>query len=360
MVFRQQKGHAYKVRISNKERTKRVTLTTGSREIESAQEVEAFAQRLRDRKRWDVINALIAKRISLSDAYDAHENGTLDALMLDLATPDLDQLVEGWEDQGANKKYVRQVRRMIPEGIPFPASRFTRKAVSLFLASLKVQGPTKNRYRTALSQFAKWLVERDVLESNIVRDVAGKPENDPRCVWYEWEDAKRLIAALPEPFRSLEALMAGTGMEWQAIESLKRRDVDLQARTVRAHGHKNRHRNRLVRITEEWTLPIIANHVQTLMPNAPLFTVSNDRALDRHQAAVKALGLESSTLHDWRHTYAVNNLQAGLKPQVVKRQLGHAKNSTMVERIYGVWIVDERDYELSEKSPRKSPRVESR
>lgn len=345
MVFQVKDSHAFKLRVVD-QNDQSATLGTGTPDRATADAVEVMVKGFKRRRRWDVLNALVAKRVSLPVVFDAHEAGTLDELMKDLATPDLDPLVKDWADQGANPKYVTQVRTMIPAGTPFPAARFTRKAVSRHLASLKVQGPTKNRYRTALSQFARWLVELDVIETNVVRDVAGKPENDPRDAWYEWPDAKRLIDALEEPFKSLEALMAGTGMEWQAIENLKRRDLDLKARTVRAHGHKNKHRNRMVRITEDWVMPIITRHCANLTPDAPLFTVNHDRAIDHHSRAVKVLGLEPSVMHSWRNTYAVNNLQAGMRPQVVKRQLGHAKNSTMVERIYGVWIVDERDYEM--------------
>ncbi|HCU13082.1 MAG TPA: hypothetical protein DGB72_13240 [Gemmatimonadetes bacterium] len=346
MVFQVKASHSFKLRVVDQQ-GKGATLGTGTPDKGTAEAIESLVKTFRRRRRWDLLNALVAKRITLREVYDAHEVGTLDQRLAELATANLDPLVSDWGKQGANPKYVKQVRQMIPAGKLYPASRFTRKAVSNFLAVLDVQGPTKNRYRTALSQFARWLVEQETIETNVVRDVAGKPENDPRTVWYDWPDAKRLIGKLEGESKALEALMAGTGMEWQAIANLKRRDVDLKARTVRAHGFKNKHRNRMVRITEDWTLPIVAEHVRSVTSlDAPLFTVTNDRALDHHQAAVKALGLETSTLHDWRHTYAVNNLQRGMKPQVVKRQLGHAKNSTMVERIYGVWIVDEKDYEL--------------
>lgn len=346
MVFRQKPGHAFKVRVSNKARTKAVILSTKTHDADQAEEVSAFVKRLRDRKKWPVLDALVAKTLTLSDAFDADVAGELDELMAELATVDLSPLVEEWKAQGANAKYVIQVRVMIPEGTPYPAARFTRKAVSRFLATLDVQGPTKNRYRTALSQFARWLIEQEHIETNVVRDVRGKPENDPRSVWYEWSDAKRIIEALEEPYKSIEALMAGTGMEWQAIANLKRRDIDLKARTVRAHGHKNRHRNRMVRITEEWVLPIITRHCQSLTPNATVFNVNHDRAIDRHAEAVAALHLEASTLHDWRHTYAVNWLRKGGRVPALRRQLGHAPNSTIAERVYAQWVVEESDYDL--------------
>lgn len=346
MVYRQKEGHAFKVRVSNKARTRSAVLTTGCKSQEEADKVAAFYQRCRDRKEWALIDSMLNKVTPLTEAYEADQNGELDQLVADLKSKDLDPLVTEWEEGGAKPRYVLHVRGLIPKGVPFPASRLTRPAISKFLGGLRFTDSTKNRYRVALSQFAGWLVEQEVIDSNIVRDVKGKEENRSRDVWHTWSDAKLLIDALPEPYKALESLMAGTGMEWQAIAALKRRDVDLKLRTVRAHGHKNKYRNRLVRITEAWTLPVITKHLKHLTPNAPVFTINHDRALDVHHAACTAAGVQDSRLHDWRHTYAVNNLQAGMRPQVVKRQLGHAPNSTVVERIYGVWIVDEKDYQL--------------
>lgn len=346
MMYRQKEGHAFKLRVSNKARTRSAVLTTGCKSQEEADKVAAFYQRCRDRKEWALIDSMLDKITPLTEAYEADQAGTLDQLIAELKSKDLDPLVAQWEAEGAKPRYILHVRRLIKRGVPYPASRFKLGAISTFLGGLKYTGSTKNRYRVALSKFARWLVQNEVIESNIVRDVDGSPENDARDVWYTWSDARLLIEALPEPYRALESLMAGTGMEWQAIAALKRRDVDLKLRTVRAHGHKNKYRNRLVRITEAWTLPVITKHLKNLTPNAPVFTLSHDTALDVHHAACLAVGVQDSRLHDWRHTYAVNNLQAGMRPQVVKRQLGHAPNSTVVERVYGVWIVDEKDYQL--------------
>lgn len=346
MVFRQKKGHAYKVRVSNRDRSKTVTLSTASREEDTAQQVEAFAQRLRDRKKWDALDALVGKTITLSDAYDADVEGTLDETIAELTSVDLEPLVAEWEEEGAKPRYVLHVRSLIPKGKPYPLSRFKRKAISKHLGGLPFTGSTRNRYRVALSQFSKWLIERDVIETNIVRDVAGKTENEARDVWYTWADSKTVIDRLEGEQQALEALMAGTGVEWQVTERLHRRDIDLEARTVRAKGHKNKYRNRVVRITEAWTIPYIARHIKHMMPNARVFTLSHDRALDEHHRVVKLLGLEDSTLHDWRHTYTENNYQAGMKIRAIKKQLGHAPNSTVLERHYQSREVDEADYKL--------------
>lgn len=346
MVFRQKRGHAHKIRVSNRKRDRFRVLTTGCKIEEEAAKVEAFYQRCRDRKEWELIDALLDGSVKLTAAYEADLADTLDQLIAGLKSKDLDPLIDEWKKQGALPRYVTQVRKMIPKGTRFPDSQFTKAWVSKKLGDLKWSNSTKNRYRAALSQFSRWLVERDVIESNIVRDVAGRTENDARDVWYTWEEARPLIAKLEGEQQALEALMAGTGVEWQVCEKLIRRDIDLKARTVRAKGHKNKYRNRVVRITESWTVPYITRHIQHMMPNARVFTLNHDRALDEHHRVVKILGLEPSTLHDWRHTYSENNYQAGRSLRAIKKQLGHAPNSTVLERHYQSREVAESDYKL--------------
>lgn len=346
MMFQQKPGHAHKVRVSNKERTRFRVLTTGCKSSEEAEKVEAFYQRTRDRKQWVLLDAMLDGVVKLTEAYEADLAGTLDELIANISARDLDPLVTEWREQGAIPRYVTHVRKMIPKDQRFPVTQFTKAWASKKLGDLKWTNSTKNRYRAALSQFARWLVERDVIESNIVRDVSGKTENDARDVWYTWEEARLFVGKLEGEQQVLEALMAGTGVEWQVCEKLVRRDIDLKTRTVRAKGHKNSYRNRVVRITEAWTIPFITHHIAHMMPNVRVFSLNHDRALDEHHRVVKILGLEDSTLHDWRHTYSENNYQAGMKIRAIKKQLGHAPNSTVLERHYQSREIDEADYKL--------------
>lgn len=341
-MYQVKRGAPYTIRIQAKD-GRTIRASTGTPDRATAEDVSAFIKGAKYQRRWDLIEAIVSKQVTLRDAYDANREGTLENLLAELKDADLDPMLTEWS-RHANEKYVTQVRRFIPEGTRFPASNFRRKTISVFLAGLPVSGSTRNRYKAALSVFAKWLVEREILDTNPVRDVKSAKPNPARMVWYERKDAKRLIDALPEPYKALEALMAGTGMEWSAIANTKRSDVDTKTRTIHAQGTKNTHRNRIVQVTEDWTWPIIEKHLKTLLPNANLFGVSHDAALDVHHSASDALALPSSTLHDWRHTYAVLSLKDGVAPAVVKKQLGHAPNSTVVERVYGVWIVDESDY----------------
>lgn len=342
MVFRQKKGHAFKVRVTD-DQGRSATLTTGAQDHAAAHRVGAMLARFvsQGADAYDVRRLLVSKRVSLPAVYYAYAHGTLDALLKEVYTPDLEPLVTEWS-RNANDKYVKQLRQLIPNGVAYPASRFTRGAISSFLAGLNVSGSTKIRYRAALSVFAGWLVEREVLDHNPVRSVRPAKTNPARELWLERDDAVRLVAQLPSPYAAVEAIMAN-GVERQVVERLNRKDIDLKALTIHARGSKTPHRNRVIRITESWTVPIIKAHLATLLPNAKVFMVRMDTALDIHKRVSKRLGIQVTTLHDWRHTYAVNSLRDGMKPTTVARQLGH-RDASLVHKVYGRFIVDERDY----------------
>lgn len=342
MVFRQKKGHTWKIRVSD-DSGRFATLTTGAQERDSADAVAAMIA-LFERQgpdAYDVRRLLVAKRVSLPQVYYAYTHGTLDALLKEASTPDLDPLVTEWS-KTANAKYVKQVRAHIKEGEAYPAVRFTKGAISSFISGLKVSGSTKIRYRAALGVFAGWLVERDILAHNPVRAVKAAKANPAREISLEREEAQKLVKQLPAPYNAVEAIMAN-GVERQVVERLNRKDIDLKALTIHARGSKTPHRNRVIRITESWTVPIIKAHLATLLPNAKVFAVRMDTVLDIHKRVSQKLGIQVTTLHDWRHTYAVNSLRDGMKPTTVARQLGH-RDASLVHRVYGRFIVDERDY----------------
>jgi integrase len=59
-------------------------------------------------------------------------------------------------------------------------------------------------------------------------------------------------------------------------------------------------------------------------------------------------------MHDARHTYAVNALRAGYRPEVVAHQLGH-RDTTLVWKVYGRYIPKAEDYGQN-ATPRATPR----
>ena len=341
MVFKAKNAHTYKLRIVLADR-RSATCSTGTTDKRVADDVEGMVKRFRRQRRWDVLEAIVLKQVTLAKVYDADQAGTLEALMAELRDVDLDPLVSEWAKRG-NPKYVSQVRKLIPEGERFVVSRFRRKVISAFLAGLPCDDPTRNRYRAALSSLAGWLVEREVLETNVVRDVRMYKENDPRMVWMTWEQAEKVANAAPDPYSQLFALMAATGAELGAALHLTRADVDLEAETIHVHGRKTRWRNRIVRY-EPWARDFVKALTIGRIGPTPLFPDAHHAdALERFKDAQKAVGLSGHVLHDLRHTYAVNSLKKGYKPQVVAHQLGH-KDATMVLKVYGRFIPDSADY----------------
>lgn len=345
MVFRAKATKVYKLRVTDKLGNSAI-LSTGTDEKTVAADVERMVKGFKSQRRWAMLTLLATKKVKLGATYDAFVSGKLDEFMAaELARvndADLDPLVSEWAAR-ANPKYVRQVRRFIPAGARFPASTFRRREVSAFLAGLKCDNPTRNRYRAALSQFGKWLVEREVIETNVVRDVAMYRENDPRMVWMTWGEAVRVADAANEPYRTLFYLMAATGMELGAALRLTRADVVVEQLMIHARGSKTVWRNRVVK-AEPFARSAVNQWCRRLVGAAPLFpNVGYADALDEFKAAQKAVGLSGHRLHDLRHTYAVNALKQGYKPQVVAHQLGH-KDATMVTRVYGRFVPDASDY----------------
>lgn len=111
-------------------------------------------------------------------------------------------------------------------------------------------------------------------------------------------------------------------------------------------------RNRVCRITEEWTVPIIAEYVDDAPPGARLFTFNARTAWDHHIAAEngdaeqgiarlvphapEGSHYEHTTLHDHRHTYEVNNRKRGIPDSLIAHQLGHANTVLIREAIRAV------------------------
>lgn len=338
-----------------------VRKTTGTDDPAEATEVDAFLKRMRRNTRWAVLDAIIADELTAAQAYRADAAGTLDthmtALMAakarraaDAADQDLSPLVDVLLP---TVRYRMQVRRLIPAGSRYPASRFTRKTIASFLRTLTQQGrdgqattlpsspATKSRYRAALSAFARALVEHEVIESNPVREIAAPRQTRDRTpVFLEPAQVRALIDRLPLPYQALEALMAGTGMEWGAVHRLRAKDIDLERRTIYARGTKNSYRTRYVEVSEDWAWQIVRTYVRDFLPEARIFPIREEYALREHHQAATALDLPRTTLHQHRHSYAVMHLKRRCDHQWLKRQLGHSPRSTLIYTTYGVWIDD--------------------
>jgi len=315
--------------------------STGTSNRSTARAIERALRELVDRREWDLLSAMADDRLTVGELYDAVHSRQVDALREHLDDVDLAPHVNTWLETHAPNvapdtiaHYGYAVRKLLPEGKPFPRSRFTAAALEDWLAHYKGKAGTRRKAHAAMSQFARYLVRRQLLAANPMRDVSAPRAAAPRCRWLDMADMIRLADAQPGPYRALSALLGGTGIEISVALALHARDVDAPRREIRAAGTKTHARDRIVRVAE-WAWPYASNQIALLTPNAPLFPHCDRwRAQDHHTAACKALGIEDYRIHDQRHSYAVRAARAGTPAELIARQLGHA-NAILVLKIYG-------------------------
>lgn len=359
----------YKVRLGH------VTLSTGMYTLSDAKHVAMQIARWRGKQgrehaRPNVLAMLVRddSPLSLRQAYDKALTGTLDAFMADYEARtnalDLRPYVTEWHQAKQRSRkgsasandYKRQLETLYHE-TPLTIATFRRSEVLQRLRMLSVDDPTRNRYKAAASSFAQYLVDREVLDANFVLTIKGYfSENPERVVWYDMADARRLIAALPQPYAGLSAYAAGFGAEWGAITRLQPSYAHLDETpvTFRVHGTKTTGRDRVVPLVPElaWTLEYITPVLRGKTPFASVFAgVANDKALDVLRETADALKIKAHgeekfgrhDLHDWRHDHAVWLIKANYQVQIVAAHLGHETTSQVIQR-YGKYRPDALDY----------------
>jgi integrase len=370
MVFLAKGAKTWKCRVDHPD-GRHAVLSTGCRNQRDADDIEAAVHRWQGRKgkryeRRDVLDAIIDKRVTLAEAYDADLAGTLDALLGANAPTvpgvDLLEIIDRWvEDKkrgkgaGQAETYKKQVLELYPER-PLTLDKFTLEEVWRRIDELDVESPTRNRYRSAASSLAKYCVKRRHIATNFVRQIEGYGENDPRLVYYEIDDAKRILKALEQPYAAIAAYALAFAAEWGAIERAVVGDLTLETDPVVGHirGTKRSWRDRYVPLVPElaFALAYIKPQLVGKFQGAlVLDAVPEWRAIDVIRAAastlkIKAIGEDvfgPHSIHDWRHTHAVALLRWGYNEQIVADHLGH-KNTTLVRNNYGRFKPTAYDY----------------
>jgi integrase len=320
-----------------------VKRTTGTRDKSLARAVARMIDDLgpKGRRAWVFLDAVAANTLPVGDLYDAYTTGDLDGLHARMQDVDLEPSVTPWLKATGSRvvtdtieHYGLYVRSLLTEGKRFPRTSLTHEQLVHWLASRPVGRSTKRKYHAAMSSFCEYLKDVGILQRNPLREIRAPSPAPARMRSLELPDVLRLVEAQQHSYAVLSALLHGTGLEVSVALSLKRRDVDLLRREVRARGTKTTARDRIAKVAE-WAWPIVEKHVSLLTPNAPLFPgINRWTASDKHREACKALEIEDYQLKDSRHTYAVRAIRAGAPFEVVARQLGHA-DTTMVVKVYG-------------------------
>jgi integrase len=331
--------------------SRRVSLET--KHEPTARAAAAWADDVRARlDRHGVLAAVVRGELTLPQAFVLGEAQAAQ-LLREMAAEAADREVTdadltawtAWAaGRGVSARGVADYRRQVETVwavTPRVQSWLQPRTILQALESLACKEQTKARYRAAMSSLCEWLVRQGRLDLNPMGSVPGFAQGTPRSMWYSDEDALRLLHALPQPQRAAEAVMWACGWEWAAIERATVADFDLAAGTAFARGTKTSTRQRLTAITRPEVLPWIEEAVRSKLPAALVWEgLRNDSALKIHQRTCRALGLNVSTLHDWRHSYAVRELKQGRSLQFVAQMLGHS-NTVLVQKVYGRYILTE-------------------
>lgn len=338
----------------------RVQVPLGTRDERLARDISRMLDNLADPIRdFDILDLIARKRVSPAEVWDAEREGTRGALKARLLAVqvveediDLSPLVDTWCDEltiKTKEDYRVQVRTLIPADRRFPRSAFVRSAIKEWLAK------KPRNYRAAASGFARWLIEKDILDSNPVRLIRNKQASNGRTRHISLEEAEDLLAEMTNEDAALHAMMLGTGMEVSAALATTYADIDRQARNIHAKGTKAKHRDRVVHVTEDWCWDILEAYLRARpgVGATPVFPEDYQVIYRAFKKAVKKAEIIDYRIHDHRHTYAVWLLKRREKPELISHQLGH-RDTSLLWKVYGRYVLTAEDFtEARSATPKK-------
>lgn len=320
---------------------------------------------LSDQRRWDVLGAIDAKRITVAETYDAFVYNKLDQLMADAQATELAVMVDQWIETLAQSDrtivgYTQKIRALVPDGMK--SSAFTAGWITDAIAALPHSPGTKKQYLHVLSLFADYCVGHGVLSLNPIhqRGMVRRPKNNkPRKVWKMEADDLRLVNAAPSPYREYFALVHASGAERDAALAMVRRDIDTTTWLLHIPGTKTETRDRSGVPLEAWARPILLPYLKTMTPDAPLFPTLTRAAINhQHHDARAAAKLDGYQLRDARHSYAIRALLRGEPLWKVSKWLGHS-NMAITAKVYAQFELDDALAAAADLNRNTTPRTTS-
>jgi integrase len=323
--------------------------------------MRAMIRQLRSQRRWSLLEAVIAGRLTLGQVYDAHTANALDALEASLSASKLAAHVEPYLASlvglGRARRYVTGVRRNIRAFVASTqhgtTADITPGAVTTWLSALTTSPGTRRQSLYAVTGFVRHLVDVGVLAAYPLSGIAAPKKNAAR-MRYESEDTdRRIVEAASPKYQALFAFIKATGCDVSTAFRTKRRDVDLDRGVAVLRGTKTARRHVEEGLIEPWALPALRAHAAGVLPNALLWAPETGKpgkhgtaetagysvsgAGHHHTRTCEALGVESYTLKDARHSVAVRMARAGYTVFEIAEQLGTSPE--LVSRVYARFLV---------------------
>jgi hypothetical protein len=334
-----------------------VVRSCGTRDADTAREIEVLVERLASRKRWDLLGAVTSKpaKITLSELYYADRTNRLDELLEMIEDEPLVVYLDDWEswvrsnlgNTGTAEMYRMQISTLIAdptqnidvEGRISFVSELTAPAVSKWLASRKKKNgePVSTGYKRkllyALFSMINYLREMQVLTTNPVEDVKRPKKGKPRIRYESEANDIRIVEAIDGAARqSLAAFIKSTGAEVSAALAMYPRDIELWPEDDEFYcgvghvpGTKTDTRDRHDVLIEKWARPWLEREMKNAIPRKRIWDgISRFQARDAHVAACRAVEVDDYTLRDSRHSWAVRGRRfRAASFEAIAEQLGN-------------------------------------
>jgi integrase/recombinase XerD len=212
----------------------------------------------------------------------------------------------------------------------------TRKDIEVFVEQLQDRGLTINSVRNrlvAVYSFIQFLVDSNFLAADILlKKIRLKlPDALPRAI--DSDDIKRLFAVMNHPRnRAMFLLLLRTGMRIGELLDLRPDDVNLQERKVLIYIGEKNHQGRVVyfsddahKALEEW-MKLRNPSRQCLFHSSTRHSLTYSAVRTCFVKYLEKAGLEHKgyTIHQLRHTFATDLLNAGMRIECLQPLLGHS------------------------------------
>ncbi len=206
----------------------------------------------------------------------------------------------------------------------------TRDTIRLFLEKLShkpFHPSTVCRILSAVRTFLKYLQREDHLAQDLTLyiEAPSLPRRLPRCLTQA--EIKRLFQktmGLKEEL--ILNILYSTGIRVTELANLRIHSIDLEERTLRIVGKRDKER---VVLFSETTQRLLTSYVQHLKASSKVLGVSAKHI----QRVVKQLGVRAEiqkpvSPHVLRHSFATHLLENGMDIRVIQELLGHASIAT--------------------------------
>lgn len=316
----------------------RIHRSLRTRNAARAQVLESMLVSLHEQGRLELVRAFADGEVAIEELADAYETGRIHELTrrLRAASPTLEEASEAaLKDKKPDVKQTTLDRyetgldhfqRILGPDTKVRAA-LTTDRIQEFKAARLEEGAAKetvNNGLIAVSILATYALRQGWIEQ---RPEIKKFPSTVRINYLTADEIRTYMAALRPAFRPLFELLVGTGLRLGEAENLRVRDLRFEDDEARAsiEDAKTPTGTRSI-FLPGWVAESLQSHLEDAdrERTEPVFTLPRRTVQKEHNRACQTAGINDYTIHDHRHTAAVQLARAGMPLNLLQRQLGHA------------------------------------